>query len=294
MERLVDLDPSNIKTRFSLAYKHSEVGNNDLALFHYLRIPYNERDPVTWNNLGVSFDQFNLAAKSVHAYRKAEEAGETLAMSNLAQKFITAGFLPEAQERCDAALKTESYHSNIPHTIARLKNLPNEEEKKEAILVEKARPISDFYMEYGRALSRAEVSDLAQRWKGPSCDLDITLQDAIFEAEGSYELPQTGLAGALLGDFSGFGSGGKTPPVRYHVKYYGTLRGYGIEGIVIRGREDELPKRSTLASLNENEPRVLMIVSDDRNEIHVMERKQGMSPQFYTLGIREPRNRKPG
>ena len=62
----------------SLAYKHSEIGNNDLALQHYLRIPYGERHQTTWNNLGVSFDRFDMPGKSVSAYRKAAEAGETL------------------------------------------------------------------------------------------------------------------------------------------------------------------------------------------------------------------------
>lgn len=38
--------------------------------------------------------------------------GETLAMSNLAEKLITAGFLPEAQKECDDALKIPSYHKN--------------------------------------------------------------------------------------------------------------------------------------------------------------------------------------
>ena len=41
MERIVDIDPSDTYARFELAYKHSQMGNSDLALFHYLRIPQN-------------------------------------------------------------------------------------------------------------------------------------------------------------------------------------------------------------------------------------------------------------
>ena len=276
MERMVDLDPSDTRARFSLAYKHAEVGNNDLALFHYLRIPYHERDPRAWNNLGVAFDHFNLSAKSVQSYRTAEAAGETLAMSNLAQKLITAGFLPEAQKQCDAALQIENYHKNIPHTMARLKNCLEEEGKKEAELLEKAKPISDFYIEYGRALSRGTLHDLAKHWKAPDCRLEATLQGSEFEARGSYE--QMGsLAYALLGP------GVKPSSVHYQVEYHGSLRGCTIEGSVIREREDERQKVKPILGANENEARILMVVSDNGNEIRVMERKQGTSPRFYTL-----------
>lgn len=92
MERLLDVDPADNDTRFALAYKSSELGNEDLALFHYFKIPAVERSAVTWNNLGVAYDQLGLPAKSVTAYRNAEEMGETLAMSNLANKLVGAAF----------------------------------------------------------------------------------------------------------------------------------------------------------------------------------------------------------
>jgi tetratricopeptide (TPR) repeat protein len=261
MERIVYLDPSDTRTRFSLAYKHYEVGNYDLALFHYLRIPYEERKPITWNNLGVVFDQFELPAKSVQAYRKSEEAGETLAMSNLAHKLIAAGFLPEAQQQCNAALKIENYHKNIPYIIARLKEQPDEEDKKEVEILAKAKPISDFYAEYGRALSRSEPCGLAKRWKGPACSLDVTLQGSIFDAKGSYEISHKTLRDFLLGQADNLTSSDKAPPVRYQVEYLGSLRGGAIEGRVIQGRAYEQREGHSVVRENENEARVLMNLS---------------------------------
>jgi hypothetical protein len=248
-----------------------------------LRIPYEDRKPVTWNNLGVVFDQFGLPAKSVQAYRKSEEGGDTLAMSNLAQKLISAGFLPEAQQKCDAALKIENYHRNIPHTIARLKEQPDEEDKKEVEILEKAKPISDFYAEYGRALSRAAPRDLAKRWKGPACSLDVTLQGSIFNGKGSYEQSPNTLSGIFLSQAGNLTLGDKAPPVRYQVEYHGSIRGCAIEGRVIRGREYEQREGHSEPRENENEAKVLMIVSDDGNEIRVMERKQWSSPKFYII-----------
>ena len=43
MERLVELRPDSITTRFSLAYAHTHSGNNDLALINYLLIPEQDR-----------------------------------------------------------------------------------------------------------------------------------------------------------------------------------------------------------------------------------------------------------
>jgi len=131
MERIVDIDPSDTNARFDLAYKYSQMGNSDLALFHYLRIPTEERTAMTWNNIGVAFQNLELSAKSIDAFRRAEQMGETLAMSNIAEKLTTAGFLREAQQECDNALKKDRYHYNVVTTLARLKGMPDNENTKE-------------------------------------------------------------------------------------------------------------------------------------------------------------------
>ena len=97
MERIVEMSPDDISTRFQLAFGHSEQGNEDMALHHYRAIPQRERDQSAWNNLGVPYDRFSMPGKSVSSYRKAEEMGETLAMSNLARRLMNAGFLKEAE-----------------------------------------------------------------------------------------------------------------------------------------------------------------------------------------------------
>lgn len=84
-----------------------------MALYHYLLIPHEERHKSTWNNLGYVRDKLKLPANSVKAYKKAAELGETLAMSNLAYKYIRGGFLEDAKAQCDRALATPSPHKSI-------------------------------------------------------------------------------------------------------------------------------------------------------------------------------------
>src|SRR5262249_18403863 len=199
MERTAELQPDNDDIRFSLAYKHSERGNNDLALFHYLKIREAERQPTTWNNLGVAFEQTGLPGKAVSAYRESERLGETLAMSNLAQKFLSAGFLSEAQQECEKGLRVENFHKNVASTLAELRGVPDEEDKRLTETLEKAKPTSDFYRLFGRAISRLEPTEMAPRWKGPEFELAVKLTGSEFEAVGSYE--QLGLGLALAGPF---------------------------------------------------------------------------------------------
>ena len=187
MERQIELNPGDTNTRFALAYKYSEQGDDALAAMHYARISFAERSAVTWNNLGVAFDRMSLEAKSVGAYRKAEEMGETLAMSNLANKLIGSGFLPEAQVICNEAIKLEYVHKNVGSTLSRIKEIPEEEEKIEAEAFEKARPTSEFYREFGRAVTRPTPMALAANWKGPDCLLEVILDGEVFAATGTYE-----------------------------------------------------------------------------------------------------------
>ena len=39
LERIVDVKPDDFTSLFNLAYKHSGMGNKDVALHHYLQIP---------------------------------------------------------------------------------------------------------------------------------------------------------------------------------------------------------------------------------------------------------------
>ena len=281
LERIVEIDPSEVDTRFSLAYKHSEHENKDLALLHYLKIPNQQRNSLAWNNLGVAFDQLSLPAQSIDAYRTAERKGETLAMSNLANKFISAGFLPEAQKQCNNALEIEDYHKNIGHTLATLKGLPDKESNELKKILEKAKPKTDYYKEFGRAIARSEPSELAERWKGPDCVLDVTLHGGTFVAVGSYEQPSSdAFAAALRGDVGGTSS--RSAWVRFRVEYRGFLSGRTIEAHVTRTREDEKPVRTAVLLSSTAKTKVLMFLTDDDSELRVMENPPE-NPRFYTL-----------
>ncbi len=228
LERTVELDPSDIRSRFALAYAYGDL-YSELCLYHYTSIPTLERDAITWNNLGVVRDKLVLPLKSVQAYQSAKSKGETLAMSNLALKFASAGFLEEAQRECDDALARENYHQNIGTTLAKLRIYPEQENNKEASYLMHAEPISHFFQQFGRALCEPRPSELKTTWQGPDCELDVVVDGINFAAKGNYDVQPNAL-GSTVSIFRA-----SPPPERWQVIYRGTIRGRAIEARSVEG-----------------------------------------------------------
>jgi tetratricopeptide (TPR) repeat protein len=281
VERVLQLHPDDVGSRFTLAYTYSEADQDELSLYHYLKIPYQERTTMAWNNLGVQFDHFDLASNSVAAYKTAEGNGETLAMSNLARKLLRAGFLKEAQDVCDRALKTQDYHKNIGYTIQTIKGKPEEEESKQKEILNKAMPLSEFYRNYGRAAVKDDIGEQSSLWRGPDCELQITVKDGLFIAQGEYE-KQQGLGLSL--SFLGVPNPPTTPATdKYQVKYSGRVYGHTVKCEVTR-KERRTPNLlpSLLSQMSDQTP-VLMVLADDLSEIRVYEKRTSKEPLFYTL-----------
>jgi tetratricopeptide (TPR) repeat protein len=286
LERIVDLDAEDIESRFSLAYKYHEQGDQKLALSHYEKIPVNERSSIAWNNLGVALDQVGLPALSVRAYRKSETLGETLAMSNLAQKFLGAGFFFEADEICSAALRIKDYHKNILYALSRLKEMPEEEDKKESEILSKVKPRSDFFKEYGRATTMIGPQESKTRWNSPDCPLEVVIQGASFSATGEYDHIEYGwsLNALVLSKYA-------IPPnmnpttYRMRVEYRGHLTGRAVACRIARVRDGKRePSTSLLGQSSTSDDRQAYIVlSETGDEMRVMEQDQTADPKFYLL-----------
>jgi tetratricopeptide (TPR) repeat protein len=278
LERIVQLVPDDYDAKFSLAYAHSQNANDPLALLHYLKIPEHERSGATWNNVGVSSDAQGLPARAVDAYRKAQDAQETLAMSNLAAKFLRAGFLTEAMSLCEQALKVEDTHKNVGLTWASTKELPDEERKRLDKILTDAGPISNFYRLVGRGEARSQPDYLPPTWIAPEAAVTVSIKGDAFIAEGSYEVPGFG---GLLGSFT---LAGPPPPVqKFRVTYHGILKGRTVHGRVNRRLESDAQQPPSLLSAVPEHPKILMLLTDDGSELKAMEQPNAGSVRFYSL-----------
>ena len=292
IERILQIKPDDNDSRFNLAYKYGEVKLHDVSLFHYLKIPEKDRGANMWNNLGAEFDYCDLPNKSTLAYKKAEELKSTIAMSNLANKLIKVGFLKEAEEICSRAIKYQDYHKNVIDSISSIRNVPEQEEEKEKPILKRVKPLSDFYREYGYASLQSEPDTFEGLWRGPLCDLKLSIKDNRLHATGIYEMEQQGLFA-----FFPQAVGATLKKKHYRIEYEGWVFGRAIKGVFRQIEEEkpigeEKPKLVTKTGLlsnalkdvgSENKSDMLMILSDSLNEIRIYEKSEGKDLKFYSL-----------
>jgi thioredoxin-like negative regulator of GroEL len=273
LERTVDLFPDDYDARFNLAYRHSQLGNDDLAFYHYLKIPYDSRSAIAWNNLGVSYDHFSMRAASVHAYRISEERGETLAMSNLGYKFIRQGFVEEAKAEFEKGFAIKGHHKNIEEGLSELTKLSDQENQKKREVLEKVLPKANFYRALSNAIASTQIVALPTHFNAPECALIVTLDGDRFSAVGTYKRESSSL---------GLFGGGIKEVKEYRIEYVGRVTGRQIEATV--GRiQTAGPQYNSLLAVSDTKTKVLMYLEEDGGTIKVMEHPHSTGPTFYNL-----------
>lgn len=277
LERWVDLFPDDFRVRFSLAYMHSEIDNDDVALNHYLKIPFSERNAIDWNNLGVAFQHFKLPVKAINAYRKSEEMNETLAMANLGYMMLSAGLLPEAQAICDKALAIKGYHKNVGQLLVRLNDASSSENKTQEEVLAKSKPKIEFYRCFGRAVSLAEPKEIEGVWVGPESTLNIKVSNGQIEITGTYERERNPFG-------VGIGMLSISQKVQHRIEYHGTLKGRAIQAVVKRTGGESLAATALFSSPEGT--KALMYVSDDETEINLIENPS--APYSHISVIKRP------
>ncbi len=135
LEKAIEIDSSDNSLLFQAAYAQSEAGLPALAITNYeAQLRQNPDDASTLNNLGAEFNGLGMSIQSVRYYTKSAEGHETLAMSNLAYKFIEVGFITEAESILRKAQEEKSVHPNVLDAMASIaKRKKSEDEKKSEI-----------------------------------------------------------------------------------------------------------------------------------------------------------------
>lgn len=267
LEEKVEVSPGDTAARFSLAYKHSEHNNGDLALYHYLKIPVLSRDRMTWNNLGVSYGEIDLPTKAVTALRNAEKEGETLAMSNLGYKLLGAGFLKEAKAVSEKGLAISGFHKNVAMLAARLQEIPDEEQKKLEAALEKVRPKAAFYRSIGAATLRPIPKSVAGKWrrKEDNTVFDAAVSGTNITFKGTREIS------------SALNLSTTETKVRQNIEYTGHLHGQMIAANLTRKFEGA-PGSLLADAFSPLE--TLMYFDQQETVLHVMENIHSTEPTF--------------
>lgn len=154
-EGALEYDPNNSDLRFDLGYQYSEKGIDDLSLLHYKKLSNISINPVALNNLGVQYEILNLVSKSIINYFDSAKKKNTLALANICQRYIRAGFIDDAKEKLKESYKLANEGIEIHENIGEVqklinKTLKNENEKEKNILKE-AEEKRSFWVEYSNS-----------------------------------------------------------------------------------------------------------------------------------------------
>lgn len=271
LERCLALEPGDIDTRFNLAFLYGDIGDHEASLHHYQAIPEPRRTEATWNNIGVARGRVNLKFSATDAYKKAEALGNTLAMSNLAQNFLKAGFAKEAEALCTTALSKGEYDPRVPETLAQLKSEIKEEIEKEAEVIKQVSPRTLFLKDAGQSMTMRRTNNVPTHWSSPTGSLTFSIVGDQVTIEGAYE---------SKGGLGLIGFGINTTPSQYSITYHGTACGHVFFVEVLRKKIGETTTRSIFS---EDKPvAVVMILSEDARKLRVME-GSGSGAKFYEI-----------
>ena len=275
LEEMVELRPSDSSTRFNLAYKHSDAGNSDMALYHYLKIPVFERTAVTWNNLGVAYSAFHMPILAVNAFRASEEQNNSLAMCNLGFRLLGSGFATEAQAEAEKALAIKPHHQNVSELLKRLNEASEEEKNKVDETLQRTNEKAAFYRKLGKSVLRSTPSVVAPNWKSEDGLLEAQMDGTSIKIRGTRQRHTLGGLGA--------GMFGSNVTLTEQIEYSGQLRGCAIFGQVKRTTEGQTPSLLDSSA----DAKTVMLFNEDHTEISVMERPDSLYPSFYSF--RQPR-----
>ena len=205
-------------------------------------------------------------------------------MSNIAYKFIEAGFLNEAEDICARAVKIENYDKTIGNAIARIKAVQGEEKEEQEKILTNTKVYREFYRDFGLACGKVSCSGHSSIWQGPKCQLNVEIRENTLTAEGSYEIAADNALAFGLARLMGSPPTLTSKGTKYTIRYEGTLIGLSAKCHKTEMEADGRPKYpESILTSSSKAKKCLMIISDSMNEIHVYEEDATQSERFYVI-----------
>lgn len=130
LEKSLEANPSDVGTRFSLAYSYSDSGHRLAAIYHYRIVRTQRGNAWEYNNLGVAMAELDMPITAAKYYRRAIDQHNTLAAANLAGIALASGLADVAEGLVDEAQKQEDVHENVHHVASSLAQSTRREEER--------------------------------------------------------------------------------------------------------------------------------------------------------------------
>jgi len=171
---------------------------------HYKKLTNSIISPNGLNNLGVEYKALGISAKSIESLKKAEEENSTLAMANLAQRYLNEGFIEEAKAKIKVANKLSEkgieVSGNIGFAISRLERILTEEDEKEKGILLVAEREKEFFVRYSEAFC-SNIKVIKEKFEGVwqthwgNFNLRFNEEKNTFEVDDEIKLNLEGIEG---------------------------------------------------------------------------------------------------
>lgn len=282
-EAALDIDPSDTDLRFKLAFSYNQNEYVKLSLIHYKILTDTTVNSMALNNLGAQYGELKLQGKCVNSYCKAAGYNETLAMANLARKYLNEGFTKDAQELVDRANKLSNEGIKVDYRVGdaqkRIKDLTEEENKKEKEILLEAEKERKFYVCYAKAFCSEETiakEEIEGNWETPWGNGQLTFNEEANSFEIDISIEKKDLLASLPSYFAG--DQGKVEDV------------YKTEHHKIKGRVNNLSGKYTIDAKEtgttimtkgvEYAATGYMVIDEGSNSIDVMEKTKDGKNEF--------------
>lgn len=196
-EECLNIDPTYTDLRFNLAYHYAQKGYERLSLLHCRKLTDTVEHPMGLNNLGVQYGKLGLKGKSITSFYAAADQKITLAMANLATRYLQEGFIKDAGNLIERANKLSSegieVHGNVGYSKNRLDSQMSEEDAREKEILIEAEKERAFRVKYGLAFLCDKVvqrDDIEGTWETPwgNLEMSFSTEQNTVKAEQQTEL----------------------------------------------------------------------------------------------------------
>jgi len=297
-EGSLNIDPTNTDLRFDLAYRYSKKGDNEISLLHYKKLINATKSPSGLNNLGVQYNILKLPAKSINSFLKSAENKETLAMANIAGRYLNEGFVEDAKREIKKAHelsgKDIEVHGNIGIAQNRIEEILEKEKKKEKVISEKAEKEKKFRVKYSEAfycevdLDKEKIEGV---WSTPWGDIKIIFdkEKNSFTGSGEKKLSPDEFLLTLIKNQSGSHRDFFT---RRLISIQGNITKLSGRYEIIMEEKDEYADGTSYGEKKSYKITGYMVINKDINKIEVMEKKNDEDFNIYSWNKKSNTNLK--
>jgi hypothetical protein len=287
-EGSLNIDPANTELRFDLAYRYSEEGENEMSLLHYKKLTNTTKSPGGLNNLGVQYNILELPVKSMDSYFESAKNKNTLAMANIAERYLNGGLIKDAKREIKRANKlsgeSTGVHGNIGYAKNRMEEMLEKEEKKEKEILTKAERERKFRVKYSEAfycdidLAKEKI-DGAWSTAWGDVKIDFDKDGNSFAGSGKKKIPPDKLLLALLKNQKGLDI---DFVINRSINIQGNITKLSGKYEIIISEKDEYTDGISYREKKSYKITGYIVINKDINKIEVMEKKNDEDFKIYS------------